>query len=78
VGKIVRAAQVQVPLSQLPRLAVTPRTNPQPTRSMSIFMNCCQFAVLTITRLTREEREELYKLARERIFGSSEENIAGM
>ncbi|KAF4334335.1 R3H domain protein [Fusarium beomiforme] len=26
-------------------------------------------------KLTREEREELYKLARERIFGSSEENI---
>jgi len=31
-----------------------------------------------IIRLTREEREELYKLARERIFGSSEENVAGM
>ncbi|RGP65349.1 r3h domain-containing 1 [Fusarium longipes] len=29
-------------------------------------------------KLTREEREELYKLARERIFGSSEENVAGM
>ncbi|KAF4462391.1 R3H domain-containing [Fusarium albosuccineum] len=27
-------------------------------------------------KLTREEREELYKLARERIFGSSEENVA--
>ncbi|KAM0491251.1 hypothetical protein ACHAP8_010825 [Fusarium lateritium] len=27
-------------------------------------------------KLTREEREELYKLARERIFGSSEESIA--
>ncbi|KAM0236585.1 hypothetical protein ACHAP5_009352 [Fusarium lateritium] len=26
-------------------------------------------------KLTREEREELYKLARERIFGSSEENV---
>ncbi|CAM1500880.1 Fc.00g100420.m01.CDS01 [Cosmosporella sp. VM-42] len=27
-------------------------------------------------KLTREEREEMYKLARERIFGSSEESIA--
>lgn len=31
----------------------------------------------TIIRLTREEREEMYKLARERIFGSSEENTNG-
>ncbi|KAF4453510.1 r3h protein 1 [Fusarium austroafricanum] len=29
----------------------------------------------TNQKLTREEREELYKLARERIFGSSEENV---
>lgn len=33
---------------------------------------------LTNGRLTREEREEMYKLARERIFGSSEENVTGM
>lgn len=33
--------------------------------------------LLTMKRLTREEREELYKLARERIFGSSEDNVAG-
>lgn len=30
-----------------------------------------------IPRLSREEREELYKLARERIFGSSEDSIPG-
>lgn len=29
-------------------------------------------------RLSREQREEMYKLARERIFGSSEENSTGM
>lgn len=33
---------------------------------------------LMINRLSREEREEMYKLARERIFGSSEESIPGM
>lgn len=29
------------------------------------------------SRLTREEREEAYKLARERIFGSADDNAAG-
>lgn len=33
---------------------------------------------LTNDRLTREEREEMYKIARERIFGSSENSVNGM
>lgn len=30
-----------------------------------------------MSRLTREEREEMYKVARERIFGSSEDSTTG-
>lgn len=32
---------------------------------------------LTEVRMSREEREEMYKLARERIFGSSENSVQG-
>lgn len=43
----------------------------QPIKSQSV-------VVLTVVhRLSREEREEMYKLARERIFGSSEDSIPG-
>lgn len=40
--------------------------------------SCEWFVYIDSDRLSREQREEMYKLARERIFGSSEENSTGM
>lgn len=55
--------------------AIRRTSSSPPIRSKST-ENYDSYRLLTSYRLSREEREELYKLARERIFGSSEEAAA--